>query len=448
MAPRALMRLTRPRALAACLVGVVGLLPAASRAGLSVDQMLERHRELVAIDQGSPLPTTAPRRGRVAVQLGRAPFARVPFEGDPARPFTSAPLVGPDLPLDAGVAVEQTLLAPEENRLAATVRLGAEYSERDDRWHFVGSEIALPLGPGTAYVSNESRHWGPGWFGSTILDAAAPPVAAGGWRFGEAADAHWRGDFFAGRLRGAQTYEHPWLIGMRLEWRPTPAWTLALSRTMQVGGRGRDESLRTLLRALVSSDTVGRAGVTTDNEPGNEEGAFDARYAHRWRDADLGVYLQLTAEDKGKYVPTRRMPLVGADAGVRLGALSLRAIAEFVQTQAGSAHGLAYTHHIYQGGYTNRNEPLGHPIGGDSRLASLGLLLDDGRFSGLLALHHGRALPESQRFVAGDTLEGGDAALRIALRRDLRVGLSLHAWRAGAETRHWGQVFAEYTWDR
>lgn len=433
-------------AFAACLLGAAGWLPAAARAGLSVDQMLERHRELAALADGEAPAEATPGRGRAAAQLGRAPFARVPFEGDAARPFTSAPLVGPDLPLGAGVAVEQTLLAPAENRLGARVRLGAEYSEQDERWHFTGSEVALPLGPGEAYLSNASRHWGPGWFGSTILDAAAPPLAAGGWRFGERADAHWRGDFFAGKLRGAQTYAHPWLIGMRLEWRPTRAWTIALSRTMQFGGAGRDESLRNVLRALVSSDTEGRAGVTAANEPGNEEAAFDLRHAWRWRGVDLGAYLQLTAEDKGKYVPTRRMPLVGADAALRWGALSLRGIAEFVQTQAGSAHGLAYTHHIYQGGYTDRNQPLGHPIGGDSRLASLGLLVDDGRLSGLLALHHGRALPDSQRFIAGDTLEGGDAALRFALRRDLRLGVSLHAWRAGAQTRHWGQLFAEVAW--
>jgi hypothetical protein len=71
----------------------------------------------------------------------------------------------------------------------------------------------VPLGAGRIYASVERRHWGPSWTGSLILDAAARPVPAIGWRKDDRrpfADkpfswlGPWRTDLFIGELDAAQ----------------------------------------------------------------------------------------------------------------------------------------------------------------------------------------------------------------------------------------------------
>ena len=161
----------------------------------------------------------------------------------------------------------------------------------------------------------------------------------------------------------------------------------------------------------------------------------------------MGAYVQLVAEDMSTTVPSRRLRLGGVDIATTISGVSLRAIAELAETTAGKAQGLAYRHHLYPAGYTHRGEPLGHPIGGDARLASAGLLVDRGPAFAMLALHYGRALPGAQRFVPGARLSGADIELAYAARDDLKLGVSAHRWRAGtAGTEHWAQVWAQYSW--
>jgi hypothetical protein len=50
------------------------------------------------------------------------------------------------------------------------------------RWNLDGSEFAWRHDGGEWYASMQRRNWGPGWTGSLILDGAAPPLAAIGWR--------------------------------------------------------------------------------------------------------------------------------------------------------------------------------------------------------------------------------------------------------------------------
>ena len=216
---------------------------------------------------------------------------------------------------------------------------------------------------------------------------------------------------------------------------------------MQWGGDGRTENPRTFFNALIGRDNSGDIDVGSGNEPGNQLAGGDIRYSVALGESrSLGVYGQVIGEDFSGVVPSRRMWMVGVDGAAEFGPLSLRGIVELADTTAGKARGLAYRHHIYKAGYTHRGQPLGHPIGGDARLASAGLLLERGSGVAMLAVSKGRALVGAQRFVAGDALRGADAALSYDVTDRATLGVSAHYWSAGDSRERWALAWAQYRW--
>ena len=175
---------------------------------------------------------------------------------------------------------------------------------------------------GEWYASVQRRNWGPGWTGSLILDGAAPPLAAIGWRRPQPLASSspwwqwlgpWTADFFVGQLAGHQQPERPALIGMRLQLQPVDGLQLGLSRTLQWGGRGRDESARSLLHGLLGMDNKGTSGITTENEPGNQLGGFDWRW--QWPgERGYAFYGQLIGEDENGYLPSAYIVQAGLEA--------------------------------------------------------------------------------------------------------------------------------------
>lgn len=428
------------RAAAPWIAAFAGLLsPGLAAAGLSPAQMLARHRALVAADHEAPAPAFG-----VGLQLGTRSSTLPALLGDPVGDGT------------AGVQLRQRVLPREATPLGLELRLGALAEGPETDVELDGSAIDIVAGAGLAYASIEPRHWGPGWFGSLMLDAAAAPLPAFGWRGGAHADddgvRRWSADVFVARLQGHTQPVNPRLIGMRLEWRPDARWTVGFARTLQWGGRGRDNSARSLLDALLGRDNVGDDGITPDNEPGNQLAGVDVRHDGRAGAVDYGVYAQVVGEDEARLAPSLKMMLAGFDVGAAVrGSASWRAILEWVNTTAGAistrvAPGAAYRHPLFAQGYTHRGRMLAHVLGGDARLASAGLLADRGPVAVIVALHRGRALDGSQRFVAGDLLRGTDLALTVALDRHAQYGLAAQRWRAGARIEHRAALWAQYSW--
>ena len=400
----------------------------ASLAGLSFEQMQARHRALLGVAPNDP------PRAELAAQAGE-------------RPATAPALVNDEVPGGAGLSAVYTLVDRQATSSGIELRIGAVANEGADGLRLVGSSASVPAGPGELYASYEQRHWGPGWFGSLILDGAAAPIATAGWRRNETG-AVWQFDVFAGTLSGYRDPDDPRFIGMRLEWRPTPAWTIGAARTMQWGGEGRNETLRSFLNALIGRDNTSDQVVGTGNEPGNQMAGGDVRYDIALRDnRTLGLYTQVIGEDFSGVVPSRRLWMVGIDGAAAYGALSARLVIELADTTAGKADGLAYRHHIYKDGYTHRGRPLGHPIGGDARLASAALLLERGPVFGMLALHGGYAAEGAQLFPPDDELRGADLMLTLAASGRATLGASAHYWRTGgAASERWATVWARYSW--
>jgi hypothetical protein len=107
--------------------------------------------------------------------------------------------------------------------------------------------------------------------------------------------------------------------------------------------------------------------------------------------------------------------------------MTLRLFVEHANTTLNGTFGTpilasAYRHHIYVAGYTQRGEPLGHPIGGDARLTSIGAIVDGGAWSGTVMLPPGDAYPSATRHPGGGSLSGGNAALNWQIDPASRLG--------------------------
>jgi len=412
---------------------VVALLSCAApaHAGLSLDQAIARHRTLRDNAEGRDhaFALLAPPRDGVAPAVG-GPSVDVPY------------LMAPKLRGRGGARVVETAAL----RGRSSLRLGVSwYEDAPPESMLEGSSWSWRLGGGEAYASVESRHWGPGWVGSLILDGAAPPMPAVGWRKTSTAAfdtrwlawlGPWNADFFVGGLAGHSEPARPYLIGMRVQVRPLPGLEIGASRTMQWGGAGRDQSFGSLAAALVGRDNVD--GDNRQSEPGNQLAGLDVRFSAPAGDAEWALYGQAVGEDEAGLMPSKLIVQAGAEWAMRWRGASLRFFAEGSDLIAGDAFGRSnpgttYRHHIYRQGYTNRGLPLGHAAGGDVKLASLGALIDGGRMSFLMAAHRGRASDHAQRFAPGAALAGLNAAVSLDIERASRVGLSLWRWRAGDE---------------
>jgi Capsule assembly protein Wzi len=328
-----------------------------------------------------------------------------------------------------------------------TTRTAPPFQEGPSRhWNFDGSEIAWRHDGGEWYASAQRRNWGPGWTGSLILDGAAPPLAAVGWRRAQPLSSAspwlswmgpWTADVFVGRLAGHDEPERPALIGFRLQMQPFDKLQLGLARTLQWGGRGRDENVEMLLRGLLGRDNVGYDGITDENQPGNQLGGFDWRL-QLGAEPGSAFYGQLVGEDENGYLPSAYIVQAGFEARWALQDAVLRGFVEWNDLVAGHAYdtdrppGITYTSTAYRRGYTHDRVPLGHPAGGDVTLASAGLSVQAAAWRIAAVASRGEALPTSQRFAAGP-ISGLNGSAQLGIDARNQVGAGLWWWRDSAD---------------
>jgi len=392
-------------------------------------------------------------RGSWSTLAPLMPTAGLTFAAGGPRPDTPS-LVAEELPGIGGVRWQSGAFVRGAWRLQAGL---AWRRTREPRIGLEGTALVYELGEADGaselYASMQRRHWGPGWVGSLILDGAAPAVPALGWRRTIVQRSSnpwlewigpWGADAFFGRLQGHVTPARPYLLGMRIQLSPNDRLDIGLSRTMQWGGRGRDESSSSLLNALLGNDNVGFDGITRDNEPGNQLAGVDLRWV-----ADpvsqTAFYLQIVGEDEAGHLPSRNMLLVGADARVPTASGQLRFFAEFADLLAGrisdDARPLAaYRHSVYAQGYTQEGFSLGHAVGGDSRLASAGWLYRTDTWQAIVVASAGSAEPTAQFFSRGRIL-GLNASLQARLDPLTEVGLNAAWWNDRAWRRQTLQVW-------
>ena len=323
---------------------------------------------------------------------------------------------------------------------------------RGDFWSWDGSALSWRIDEHWRVGAGRiARHWGPGWDGSLILgtaarpfsslsvDADSGPLNASKWWW-------WLGEVqfsgFLGQLESDRgDVSRPWLMGVRVVIRPWEWLELGLSRTMQLGGEGRDNSPTAFLKALLGRDNSCYQPNCSE-QPGNQLGGYDARLnLDRWLPG-LGLYGQLIGEDSRPDdvpLPAKNMVLAGADwrSGDAL------VFAEWTDSTAKAA-GFAYNHFIYTDGYRYRGRPLGYWADGDSNIWTAGGLWRQ-LFGGqaLAVLRHG-SLNASAANALWPSARLSSASLqwRKVFERDFALTLALDhqalsQTRAGGVQQNW-----------
>lgn len=242
--------------------------------------------------------------------------------------------------------------------------------------------------------------WGPGWQSALALSNNAPALMGVGLQRASAAQSGskwlswlgpWNAELFVAQTEGVNSPPHPLLIGNRVTLRPFPQVEIGLTRMVQWGGGGRDNSLRSFFYALTSLHSNADNPTEQRIDPGNSLAGFDLRVRCPSSWACAG-YAQLIGEDKANYIPTKYLGVMGLEFWP--GDASQRFVAEYAETGCHAAFfrsallQCAYFNYAYQQGYASAGRWLGASLGPDSRVLTLGWL--DAANDSALKLHVGR----------------------------------------------------------
>ncbi len=264
----------------------------------------------------------------------------------------------------------------------ARLRVNTEKDPIIDHGHDVnleGSYIAGKLWNQWLIAGQIPTYWGPGHEGSLIRGDASRPVYGFTMQRAEQQAFEtkwlswigpWQYQAFAGQLDDYSAIPDAKLLGLRLTAQPLPYLELGASRILQWGGEGRSESFDSLWNAIKGNDNF----YDGDLDKSNQIAGFDARLnLNHWSGVPISLYGQYVGEDEAGLLPSKKMYLAGIDYSSQLNNLPLQVYAEWADTRTnGDVQGISYNHYIYQDGYYQHGFPLGHAMGGDGQMLSLG----------------------------------------------------------------------------
>ena len=222
-------------------------------------------------------------------------------------------------------------------------------------------------------------YWGPGHDGSLIRGDANRPV------YGITAQravqnafetkwlswiGSWQYQAFAGQLDDYKAIPDAKLLGLRLTAQPLPYLEFGASRILQWGGEGRSESLDSLWNAIKGNDNFDSA----DDDKSNQIAGLDFRLNMQpLLQIPVGIYGQYVGEDEAGFLPAKKMYLAGTDFSSTYKNMPYQLYAEWADTRTnGQVDGVSYNHYVYTDGYYQHGFPLGHAIGGDGQMYSVG----------------------------------------------------------------------------
>ncbi len=264
----------------------------------------------------------------------------------------------------------------------ARLRVNAEKDPIIDHGQDVnveGSYLAGKLWNQWLIAGQIPTYWGPGHEGSLIRGDASRPVYGLTMQRAEQQAFEtkwlswigpWQYQAFAGQLDDYHAIPDAKLLGFRLTAQPLPYLELGASRILQWGGEGRSESFDSLWNAIKGNDNF----YDGDLDKSNQIAGFDARLnLNHWSGVPISLYGQYVGEDEAGLLPSKKMYLAGIDYSSQLNNLPLQVYAEWADTRTnGDVQGISYNHYIYQDGYYQHGFPLGHAMGGDGQMLSLG----------------------------------------------------------------------------
>jgi hypothetical protein len=278
-----------------------------------------------------------------------------------------------------------------------------------------GSYLAGKWGNWILSAGALDRWWGPGWGGGLILSNNARPVPALAIQRNRSTPfdlpvLRWLGPWtvttFMGRMESDRDIAHPLMFGLRFAFKPTSGLEIGFSRTALWCGEGRKCTPRIFGKLLAGQDNQG-TGANSD-EPGDQLAGGDLRWSFALLGQPLAVYGEWIGEDEAGGVPSRALGQFGIETWGGLGSSdrSYRIFLEFADTtsnfySSSPTYNYAYESHIYKTGYRYYDQPIGYSTDNDSRIGTLGLMIDlpDDRSASLI-LRQGQLNRDNQNLPA------------------------------------------------
>ncbi|WP_089604387.1 capsule assembly Wzi family protein [Acinetobacter piscicola] len=269
----------------------------------------------------------------------------------------------------------------------AKLRVNGEKDPLIDNGHDVnveGSYIAGKLWNQWVIAGQIPTYWGPGHDGSLIRGDASRPVY--GFTVQRAEQkafetpwlswiGPWQYQAFGGQLDDYTAVPDARLFGLRLTAQPLPYLELGASRISQIDGEGQPGSFRAYWNAFIGKDNeCNDSTCTGEGNASNQIAGFDARLnLQQLLNVPVSFYGQYVGEDEAGLLPSKKMYLAGVDYSSSFKNLPYQLYAEWVDTTTnGDVSGISYNHHIYTDGFYQHGFPLGHAMGGDGEMVSVG----------------------------------------------------------------------------
>ena len=269
----------------------------------------------------------------------------------------------------------------------AKLRVNGEKDPLIDNGHDVnveGSYIAGKLWNQWVIAGQIPTYWGPGHDGSLIRGDASRPVY--GFTVQRAEQkafetpwlswiGPWQYQAFGGQLDDYTAVPDARLFGLRLTAQPLPYLELGASRISQIDGEGQPGSFKAYWNAFIGKDNeCNDSSCTGEGNASNQLAGFDARLnLQQLLNVPVSFYGQYIGEDEAGLLPSKKMYLAGVDYSSSFKNLPYQLYAEWADTTTnGDAKGISYNHHIYKDGYYQHGFPLGHAMGGDGEMVSVG----------------------------------------------------------------------------
>ncbi len=269
----------------------------------------------------------------------------------------------------------------------AKLRVNAEkdpHIRSDHDVNVEGSYIAGKLWNQWIVAGQIPTYWGPGHDGSLIRGDASRPVYGFTAQRAEQKSFEtkwlswigpWQYQAFAGQLNDYTAVPDTRLMGIRLTAQPLPYLELGASRTFQIDGEGQPGSFKAYWNAFTGKDNeCADATCSGVGNPSNQLAGFDARLnLQPLLAVPVSLYGQYVGEDEAGYLPSKKMYLAGADYSSSFKNMPYQIYAEWADTRTnGDVSAISYNHHIYTDGYYQQGFPLGHAMGGDGQMVSVG----------------------------------------------------------------------------
>lgn len=277
-------------------------------------------------------------------------------------------------------------LKSSDENWAGQLKINAENDliiDHDQKVNVEGSYLAGKLWNQWIVAGQIPTYWGPGHDGSLIRgDASRPVYGVTLQRADQAAFetkwlswiGPWQYQVFAGQLDD-YIISGTNLLGLRLTAQPLPYLELGASRTIQIDGEGQPDSLKAYWNAFIGKDNeCDESGCVGEGNASNQIAGLDARLnLNQWFNIPLSLYGQFVGEDESGLLPSRKMYLAGFDYSSQIKNMPFQIYTEWSDTRTnGDVWGYSYNHHNYSDGYYQHGYPLGHGIGGDSEMYSIG----------------------------------------------------------------------------